>query len=190
MNTPFVADTHFKNEDFTKNPLPKADYEECIFEGCHFQNGFLDNQNFVDCTFSECDLSNTNIAHTLWNEVTFESCKLVGTPFDKSNPTMMRLKFENCNLTLAVFFDLILQKTDFTGSNLTQADFTQTDLTEANFTDCNLDNTLFKNTNLSKADFTKAFHFTIDPERNILKKARFSKEELIGLLKKHDIVVH
>ncbi|MDT0605912.1 pentapeptide repeat-containing protein [Croceitalea rosinachiae] len=189
MSKPFVADKHFKNEDFTQNPLARAVYEECVFEGCQFQNGFLDNQNFVDCTFRECDLSNTNVAYTLWNNVFFESCKLVGVAFDKSDPALMTIQFDKCNLTLAVFYGLTLHKTDFSGSNLSQADFTHTDLTEANFTDCNLDNTVFENTNLSKVNLSKAFNFNINPEVNTLKKARFSKEELIGLLKKHDIVI-
>ncbi len=78
MENPFVADQYFKNTDFTKDRLPRADYEECIFEGCQFQNGFLDNQNFVDCTFLDCNLSNANVAHTIWNNVQFEDCKMVG----------------------------------------------------------------------------------------------------------------
>ncbi len=45
MDIPFVTEQHFKNEDYTKIRLARADYEECIFEGCQFQNGFLDNQN-------------------------------------------------------------------------------------------------------------------------------------------------
>lgn len=189
MIKPFVPDKHFKNGDYTKNPLQKADYEECLFEHCQFQNGFLDNQNFVDCSFRDCDLSNTNIAHTMWNGVTFESCKLVGVGFDKANHTMMSLKFDKCNLTLAIFYGLSLTDTDFTGSNLSQADFTQTNLTGANFTDCNLDNTIFENTTLNMANLSKAFNFNINPEVNSLKKTVFSKEELMGLLKKYDIVV-
>lgn len=47
MDIPFVTEQHFKNEDYTKIRLARADYEECIFEGCQFQNGFLDNQNFT-----------------------------------------------------------------------------------------------------------------------------------------------
>lgn len=189
MNKPFVADTHFKNEKFHQNPLTKADYEECVFEGCQFQNGYLDNQNFVDCTFKDCDLSNTNVANTIWNNVQFESCKLVGVSFDKSETTFLTIAFSQCNLTLAIFYELSLQKTDFSGCNLSQADFTSTDLTSSNFTDCNLDNTLFENSILDKADLSNAFNFNINPEINSLKKTKFSKEELIGLLKKYDIVI-
>ena len=189
MSKPFVADQHFKNDDFTKKPLLRADYEECIFEGCTFQNGFLDNQNFVDCTFKDCDLSNTNVANTIWNNVRFESCKLLGVSFDTSETSLMTMVFSQCNLTLAIFYELSLKETNFSGSDLSHADFTSTDLTASNFTDCNLDNTIFENTILDKANLSKAFNFNINPEINSLKKTKFSKEELIGLLKKYDIVV-
>ncbi|WP_350284447.1 pentapeptide repeat-containing protein [uncultured Croceitalea sp.] len=189
MNKPFVADRYFKNEDFTKNPLPKADYEECTFDGCQFQEGYLDNQNFVDCTFVSCNLSNTNIAHTTFNDVRFDACKLIGVQFDKAEQGLLTLQFSSCHLNLSIFYGMVLQKTSFQGSNLSQADFTETDLTNADFTDCNLDNTIFEQTILNKANLTLAFNFSIDPEKNSLKKTRFTKEGLIGLLKKHDIVV-
>ncbi len=189
MQRPFIADQIFTGKAYTHTPLARADYEECTFERCHFQKGFLDNQNFVDCLFVDCDLSNTNIAHTVWNNVVFKQCKMVGVQFDTSNTELLRLQFEECNLTLASFCSMALQKTDFTGSNLTQADFTEADLTEANFTNGNLHQTIFQQTQLTKANLVHAFHFSIDPTTNRLSKARFSSEGLLGLLKKYDIVV-
>ncbi len=42
MNKPFVSDRTFKGQDYTKTRLPKAEYENCIFEGCNFSDGYLD----------------------------------------------------------------------------------------------------------------------------------------------------
>ncbi len=189
MHKPFMADTHFKNDDYTKNPLVRADYEECTFESCQFQDGFLDNQNFVDCVFNNCDFSNCNITNTIFNEVLFKKCKLVGVQFEKANSGLLSLGFLDCNLTLTSFYGMQIQKTNFSGSNLSQADFTETDLTEVDFSYCNLHNTVFKRSILNSANLTTALNFNIDPENNRLKKARFAEEGLSGLLKKYDIVV-
>ena len=47
----------------------------------------------------------------------------------------------------------------------------------------------FEGSILDKANFINAINFTIDPTTNSLKKAKFHKDGLIGLLKKYDIVV-
>ena len=52
-----------------------------------------------------------------------------------------------------------------------------------------LEGAIFERTNLESSDFRTATHFTIDPEKNRLKKAKFSKEGVLGLLKNYDIVV-
>jgi fluoroquinolone resistance protein len=57
--------------------------------------------------------------------------------------------------------------------------FQQVDLTGA----------VFNRTILIGADFTTAQHFVLDPDLNMVKKARFSLNGLPGLLAKHGIVV-
>ena len=42
---------------------------------------------------------------------------------------------------------------------------------------------------LEKADFRTAKNYSIDPEQNRLKKAKFSLSGVVGLLRKYDIVV-
>ncbi|GGD17077.1 hypothetical protein GCM10011343_04820 [Flavobacterium orientale] len=68
-------------------------------------------------------------------------------------------------------------------------DFMNTDLTEALFDNCNLRRAVFVDTNLQKADFYSSHNYTIDPEKNKLKKAIFSSQGLKGLLEKYDLVV-
>jgi uncharacterized protein YjbI with pentapeptide repeats len=65
----------------------------------------------------------------------------------------------------------------------------KSDLTEALFDNCNLRLTVFSETIANKADFSTSYNYTIDPEKNKIKKAKFSLDGLVGLLAKYDIVV-
>ncbi|MGD1947561.1 MAG: pentapeptide repeat-containing protein [Croceivirga sp.] len=188
MRAFFADQTHVK-KDFQKIHLQKGDYENCTFEGCQFQEGLLDNQNFVECRFIDCDLTNANISHTQFNSVVFEGCKLVGIQFDTCAPLLLRLSFKECNLSLSRFYDMQLPSTHFTDCKLHQVDFGYTNLSKSIFTNCDFKDALFENTNLSAADFSTAFNFNIEPTQNNIKKALFSAYGLMGLLKKHDIVM-
>ena len=72
---------------------------------------------------------------------------------------------------------------------LEEVDFSETELTSAQFTDCDLRSAMFDQTNLEKVDFTTSFNYSIDPEANRIRKAKFSKEGVMGLLAKYDIIV-
>ena len=185
----FFADKTYVREDFRKNRLPKGDYENCIFEECLFQESFLDNQHFTECQFVQCDLTNTNVAHTQFNDVTFQECKLVGIHFETCDPLLSTLQFKNCNLSLASFYEMDIAHTLFDACKLHEVDFIRATLKKCSFPQCDFKNAVFENTNLEGADFTSAFNFDIDPSKNTIKKAKYSKEGLIGLLKKYDIVV-
>ncbi len=185
----FWSDQEFTKQDYTQNKLPKGDYENCCFVDCLFSKGFLDNQNFVECTFEGCDFTNTNIAHTIFNDVSFENCKMVGLQFETCNQLLLSLAFRGCNLSVASFTGMHLPSIQFHDCKLHQTDFTNTHLKQAKFPNCDFKNAIFENTNLEQADFTSALNFDIDPSINQLKKTHFSKDGLIGLLKKYDIVV-
>jgi uncharacterized protein YjbI with pentapeptide repeats len=187
MNIPFVTEKQFKGEDFTSTRLERAAYEECTFERCQFQNGFLDNQHFMECEFLACDLSNTNVKHCIFNSIIFKECKLLGLRFEDLNDSLLSLQFYDCQLDFASFFQLKIRNTVFKNCTLIETDFTETDLTGASFNGSNLDRTIFDETILDKVNFCEAHNFTIDPERNSLKKAKFSKDGLLGLLHKYDI---
>ena len=70
-----------------------------------------------------------------------------------------------------------------------EVDFTGCDLTASVFTNCDLLRATFDNTILEKADLRTAFNYAIDPERNKIKKAKFSVSGLHGLLAKYDITI-
>ena len=82
-----------------------------------------------------------------------------------------------------------LKKTLFKNSKISEADFTDTDLTRSIFMNCDLQRTIFKNTNLEGVDFSTSFNYSIDPDSNRIKKARFSRQGLAGLLDKYDIEI-
>jgi uncharacterized protein YjbI with pentapeptide repeats len=82
-----------------------------------------------------------------------------------------------------------LKKTGFNNCNLQEADFTETDLTSSVFENCDLYRTVFYGTILEKADFRSSFNYSFDPERNRIKKARFSRLGVTGLLEKYNIEI-
>ena len=57
------------------------------------------------------------------------------------------------------------------------------------FSECDLSKTLFENTNLSKCDFRTSFNYSIDPDKNKIAKAKFSAQNVSGLLDKYNIVI-
>jgi fluoroquinolone resistance protein len=179
----------FEKNHFTENPILKGEYEHCIFNACDLLNADLAQITFMDCTFNSCNLSLAKLTKTSFQKVQFKDCKLLGLQFWQCNPFVFSVGFENCTLHLSSFFKLNLKKTVFKDTNLQEVDFTEADLTEAKFENCDLGRAIFRNTKLEKADFRTAFNYSIDPEFNRVKKAKFSITGIVGLLDKHDIVI-
>ncbi len=114
---------------------------------------------------------------------------MIGFPFFECNSFLLELYFNACNLNLASFFNLKLKKTRFDNCNLQGVDFTETDLEYAIFNTSDLTSAIFENTNLENTDFRTASNYTINPEKNKLKDAKFLKEKLYGLLSIYNISV-
>ena len=97
------------------------------------------------------------------------------------------MNFEDCLLNLSMFYNRKLKGAKFKNCSLHEVDFTDTDLTNATFDNCDFTGAVFRNSILEKADFRTAFHFSIDPEINRIKKTKFSRMGLDGLLHKYGI---
>lgn len=82
-----------------------------------------------------------------------------------------------------------LHKTEFNKCEMRETDFGNADLTNSIFSECDLSKTLFENTNLSKCDFRTSFNYSIDPDKNKIAKAKFSAQNVSGLLDKYNIVI-
>jgi Pentapeptide repeats (8 copies). len=78
-------------------------------------------------------------------------------------------------------------KTKFDKCSLKETDFSEVNLSSSIFSDCDLTGARFLNTNLEKVNFRTASNFSIDPESNKLKKAKFSAFNLEGLLYKYKL---
>jgi fluoroquinolone resistance protein len=187
MDKPLIRQKDFEKIDFTKNLLPKAEYEACTFLNCTFYNSDLSNVNFEKCTFEGCDFSLAKLKNTVFMDVKFMNCKLLGLHFDDCNDFILTVCFENCLLKLSSFYKLKLRKTTFANCNMQEADFSEADLSGSIFENCDMHRAIFSFTNLEKTDFYSSFHYSIDPEKNRIKKARFSKAEVMGLLDQYDL---
>lgn len=185
----FIEGREFINLNFTGNPLNKGEYEDCTFKNCDFSDSDLAEMNFLNCEFTGCNLSMVKLYQASFRDTKFMNCKILGTRFEECNKQTSGLTFINCSINLSSFCKLKLKKTIFRNSQVVESDFTETDLFESIFERSDLSGSVFEHTNLGKVDFRTAFNFSIDPEKNILKKARFSPAGIRGLLGKYDIVI-
>jgi len=164
-------------------------YRDCLFIQCDFSCQTFANYEFVDCEFKECNLSNLKTDNASFKTVLFSGCKLIGFDFSGINSFLLKLNFEDCNLNLSSFYELNLSKTLFTRCEIQEVDFTECNLTEAVFEDSSLSLSIFNRTNLSHSDLTSARDFEIDPRKNNIKKARFTRENIAGLVLGFGIII-
>jgi uncharacterized protein YjbI with pentapeptide repeats len=66
---------------------------------------------------------------------------------------------------------------------------TQTDLSSSKINNCNFTEAVFEQTNIEGIDFTTNINFLIDPTVNKIKKTKFSRHNLSGLLYRHSIII-
>lgn len=184
-----MLDKTYRQEDLNQFPLKQGVYENCNFIGCDFSEYNLSHFKFIDCEFNACNLSLVKLHNTALQSVKFTDCKLLGLLFDACNDFGFSVSFDSCQLTHSSFYKVILKNTIFKDSQLTEVDFSSSDLSNARFENCNLSLAIFNETILFKTDFRTANKYSIDPERNRVKKAKFSIPNVVGLLDKYDIEI-
>ncbi|MCB9081993.1 MAG: pentapeptide repeat-containing protein [Lewinellaceae bacterium] len=182
-------DQSFSEEDFALKPFPVGRYEQCVFSGCTFTEANLQGSIFLDCRFERCDLSMANLSGVALRDVQFEECKLLGLRFDDCNPMGLALTFNACQLNFASFYQVNLSGITFTRCQLQEVEFVEADLSGAIFAHCDLTRAIFRQTNLQRTDFRTALNFTIDPEVNRIKGARFSAAGALQLLEKYQLEI-
>ncbi len=180
----------YKKMDYTIQPMLKGEYEDCSFVDCNFEGVDLATIKFIECQFIGCNLSLAKILNTAFGDVSFTDCKMLGLHFDQCNSFGFSVRFNKCMLDHATFYRVKAKNTSFINTSLKEVDFTETELTNAVFDHCDLLDAKFENTNLEKVDFRTAFNYTIDPQLNRIKKARFSREGVHGLLHKFDVEIY
>jgi uncharacterized protein YjbI with pentapeptide repeats len=114
---------------------------------------------------------------------------MLGLHFEDCSDFLFAVHFDKCILNLSSFFKQKLKKTKFKECSLHEVDFTEADLGNASFDNCDLAGAKFEKSNLEKADLSTSFNYSIDPELNRIKKAKFSIAGITGLLDKYDIEI-
>lgn len=179
----------FSSKDCKPEQIEKGDYEECEFIGLDFSNQNWSDYKLSNCDFVECDLSNVKLHQTAFRDVNFKNCKMIGLNFEDAHSFNISFKFEDCVLDHSSFYQLDIRKTIFTNCSLKEVDFTETNLSNSFFNNSNLIDAVFDRTILDNANLKNALHFSIDPNKNQLKKTKFSKDNLSGLLNQLSIII-
>jgi uncharacterized protein YjbI with pentapeptide repeats len=169
--------------------LAKGEYENCTFDNCDFSESDFSEYKFIDCAFKECNLSLMKINRTSFQNANFIHCKMLGLRFDTCNEFGLSISFESCQLNHSSFYKTKIKKIFFKNSHLQEADFTETDFTDSVFDNCDMERATFDQTLLEKVDFRTSINYSIDPELNRIKKAKFSIFGVVGLLDKYDIEI-
>ncbi len=185
MKEIYITDKTFDRND----TLTKGEYENCIFSSCNFADSDLSEFKFTDCTFNSCNLSLAKLNKTAFRDIKFKDCKMLGLRFDTCNEFGLSFSFDGCQLNHSTFYKTKIKKTIFKNSQLQETDFSEADLTSAMFDDCNFERATFDQTILEKADLRTSYNYSIDPEINRIKKAKFSILGVAGLLEKYDIEI-
>lgn len=183
----FYESETFTDVDFTERPIRNWEFYKCRFDRCVFSNNDLSNTTFEDCTFDGCDFTMVTVKNTGFRNAVFTASKLLGINFSVCSKLMFSFKFEKCYLDYSIFFGRNMKKTHFVECSLKEADFSEADLSGCTFVNTDLTLTRFSNTNLEKADFRSASNFSIEPEFNKMKKAKFNLFQLEGLLHKYQL---
>ena len=189
MERNYFEDLVFEKEDFTETPFNPGEYENCTFNGCNFSGKDLSHITFTECTFNGCNISLAKLTNTGLRDLKFTDSKLLGLHFEDCSDFLFAVFFENCILNLSSFYKQKLKKTLFKDCSLHEVDFTEADLSSSIFENSDLSGAKFEKTNLEKADLSTSFNYSIDPELNRIKKAKFSIDGITGLLDKYDIEI-
>ncbi|WP_139959129.1 pentapeptide repeat-containing protein [Flavicella sediminum] len=189
MGQAFIEEETFEKKDFSETRLEKGHYEICVFSNCNFSNSNLSEVQFIECEFYDCNFSMANLNQTVFNDVIFKDCKMLGLHFEKSSNFGFSIQVENSQLNHASFYGKKMAKSIFRKCKLQEVDFTNSDISGAVFDECDLRNATFDRSNLQKTDFRNSYDYTIDPEDNQIKGAKFSLQSVAGLLKKYQIKI-
>lgn len=189
MNHAYFEDQVFEFTSTEPHQLSPGTYEGCRFLNNNFTATDLSELRFIECNFESCILDRVRLSMTAFNQVQFKDCKMMGIDFEHCHKNTFTIGFDNCILNFSNFSNRKMHHTIFKKCNLTETDFSRADLTECIFDECDLLNSKFDRTILVKADLRTAFNFSIDPETNSLKNARFSTTNIAGLLYKYGLLI-
>lgn len=191
---PIKEENYYKDHAFDKDSISilhfsGSQFEHCTFRGCDFSAVNIRNSDFTNCIFTSCNFSMVKFVAVGLDHVQFDDCKLVGTDFSTVKEFLFNANFKNSRLDYSTFMRRKNRKASFQGCSLIGTDFSEADLSGSSFDRCDLSAAVFMRSNLTSTNFTSSFNFTIDPDKNQIRQARFSPQGLSGLLTKYGVVV-
>jgi len=189
MSKEQLKDQVFEKTDYSNKKIEDSEFESCKFINCNFSNADLSYVSFIDCSFDNCNLSMIKLYNTGLRDVRFVNSKIIGVDFSECTEFNFTVSFNQCCLDYSYFQKNALKKSMFADCSIKEANFTKSDLSGAVFSHCDFTGTVFHQNNLSGADLRSAENFVINPENNKIKKALFSRYNIIGLVQKYDIVI-
>lgn len=179
----------FKDLDLGGQEIKDVDFTGCTFTNCKFFETQLINSSIESTKFNVCDLSLLKIKRCTFSDVYFSESKLMGINWTELGGLTFGAKFKDCIMKDSVFVEMNLRDAKFTNCDLSDADFSDTSLVDSQFDGCDLKGARFNNTDLRGADLSKAINYSINPETNKIKKAKFSFQGALSLLEYLDIEV-
>lgn len=187
--TKYVLDATYRNLTYATAELNFTDFERCTFSHCNFSGCQFLAVTFIDCTFIDCVFDGAKINYVALRTASFIRCQIREVNFSMCDKLIFDISFNQCILDFSKFYTLKLKQTPFVDCSLIAVDFMAADLTQVIFDGCDLYRAEFTKAIASKADFRSSRNYTIDPEKTKIKKAMFSKDQVKGLLAKHEIQV-
>lgn len=189
MELPIYTDKHFELDEAIKAGMFPAEFDGCHFKKINLSQWDLSKTVFIDCLFTDCNLCGARIVKTAFKGIKFRNCKMTGLHFDQADPFLFEVDFEDCQLELSSFYKCQLKKTRFARTLLKEVDFTDANLGEAVFDHADLSLATFDNTFLEKADLRTALNYTIDPQKNKIRKIKCSYPGVLGFMDHLDITI-
>lgn len=181
-----IVDQVYEGNNFVQNPI-KADFDACVFKSCVFAKANLSKLTFTNCSFENCDLSAVKLTQTALQECDFVDCKMLGVTFEACADFLFQINCQSCILNFSSFYQMNLSLSQFFQCQFKEADFTEANLSTIFLSECDLAGATFENTNLQKTDFSSAINYTLNPDKNKIAGAVFSKEGIAGLLASYKI---
>ena len=188
-----VEERSFSGLDLHGQELRFKEFYGCVFFKCSFLETTLRSCRFVDCEFRECNLALCRVQDCSFSNTRFQDSQVIGVDWiEASWPKhgfLRTVDFTRCALNHSTFIGLSLRGIELTNCVARDVDFTGADLSQADLTHTDFSQSRFLHTDLTEADLTGATNYSIAPNRNVLKKAKFSLPEAVSLLYGLDIIL-
>ena len=151
--TPFIRKklkmkiTKEKFTDITETSLDGNTYEACDFSDLRVDYGVLSKVKFIDCNFSNANFTDCGL-----HDCHFKNCNLIGTSL--INCTLKNVRILSCLGSYLNIGSSILEKTQFTDSNVKEMRLINNRLRNTTFNACNMSKLTLSDTRLRGVDLS------------------------------------